>query len=63
MRRRREDELRDIIGETLKSEAKGVLALIVGLVFKKLIALILKALKKVDWIDLEGEPSEAENPV
>ena len=59
MRRRREDELRDIIGETIKSEAKGVLALVVGLVFKKLIALIIKALKKVDWIDLQDE---TENP-
>lgn len=60
MRRRREEIIKQTIGDALKSEAKGLLRTIIGLFLNKLIEIIFKALTTAKenqpaLIDLEGE--------
>jgi len=60
MRRRREEVIKETIGEALKSEAKGLLGTIVRLFLNKLIEIIFNALTKpktgeYPLIDINGE--------
>lgn len=60
MRRRREEVIKETIGDALKKEAKGLLGTIIKLFLNKLIEIIFKALTapkngEPALIDLNGE--------
>lgn len=60
MRRRREEVIKETIGDALKKEAKGLLGTIVRLFLNKLIEIIFKALtssknNEPPLIDINGE--------
>lgn len=53
MRRRRLEVLTDDLKDALKSEAKGLLGTIIKLFLAKIVDIIIKALIKNDWVNLE----------
>lgn len=55
MRRRRVDMLSDDLKNALKSEAKGLLGTIVKLFLSKIVEIIIKALTKSNWVDLQDD--------
>lgn len=55
MRRRRIDLLSDDLKEALRTEARGFFGTIVKLFLAKLVEIIISALTKKQWVDLQDD--------
>lgn len=63
--RRREIELKQDIKDAIKSQAKGVLGILIKLIIDKLVQAVLNALRDKSWIgdDVQPEDPYDGNPV